>query len=82
MQGTDAGHVTDHVRIGNTPYTDEEAAYNVHDPFFDHESINHSVGEFVRGQARTNGMESFWSMLKRGYQGTYHRMARDISTGT
>ncbi len=78
-QGTDAGHlaghVTDHVRTGGTLYTDEGAAYNAHDPFFDHESVNHSVGEFVRGQAHTNGMESFWSMLKRGYQGTYHKMS-------
>ena len=40
-----------------------------------HESVNHSVGEYVRGQAHTNGIESFWAMLKRGYNGTYHRMS-------
>ncbi len=79
VQGTDAGHlaghVTDHVQTGGMLYTDEGAAYNALDPFFDHESVNHSVGEYVRGQAHTNGMESFWSMLKRGYQGTYHKMS-------
>jgi len=33
------------------------------------------VSEYVKGEAHTNGMESFWSMLKRGYQGTYHKMS-------
>ena len=40
-----------------------------------HESVNHGVGEYVRGQAGINGMESFWSMLKRGYVGVFHRMS-------
>ena len=38
-------------------------------------AVKHSVKEFVRGQAHTNGIESFWSMLKRGYHGTYHQMS-------
>ena len=37
--------------------------------------VKHSVGQFVNGQAHTNGMESFWSLLKRGYHGTYHHMS-------
>ena len=40
-----------------------------------HEVVKHSVGEFVRGMAHTNGVESFWSMLKRGHTGIYHRMS-------
>ena len=40
-----------------------------------HGSVKHSVGEFVNGQITTNGIESFWSMLKRGYKGTYHKMS-------
>lgn len=43
---------------------------------FQHEAVNHKVGEYVRGQAHTNGIESFWAMLKRGYIGTYHQMSR------
>ena len=39
-----------------------------------HETVNHSVGEYVRDRAHTNGIESFWAMLKRGYQGNYDRM--------
>ena len=37
--------------------------------------VNHSVGEYVRGLAHTNGIESFWATLKRGYYGVYHHMS-------
>ena len=79
VEGTDAenlaGHVVNNVGAGATVYTDEGKAYNALDPFFDHEAVNHSAGEYVRGQAHTNGIESFWSMLKRGYQGTFHHFS-------
>ena len=67
-----AGFVVDHAKIGATVYTDEAKAYNALKPWFDHETVNHSDGEYVRGAAHCNGMESFWSLLKRGYHGTYH----------
>ena len=53
-------------------YTDEHGAY---DGLPNHATVAHSVGEYVSGKAHTNGIESFWSMLKRGYYGTYHRMS-------
>ncbi len=56
-----------------TVYTDEAAAYVGMKR--KHEAVRHSVGEYVRQQAHTNGMESFWAMLKRGYTGTYHKMS-------
>ena len=37
--------------------------------------MKHSVGEYVNGMAHTNGIESFWALLKRGYHGTYHHMS-------
>ncbi len=40
-----------------------------------HEAVKHSVGEYVLGQAQTNGLESFWALLKRGLDGAYHRMS-------
>ena len=40
-----------------------------------HEAVQHSIGKWVDGLAHTNGMESFWAMLKRGYHGVYHRMS-------
>ena len=77
IDATDAdtlqGFVADHAAPGATVYTDEASAYKGMP--FDHEAVNHSVGEYVRGQAHTNGIESFWSMLKRGYQGTFHHFS-------
>ncbi len=40
-----------------------------------HETVKHSVGEFVKDMAHTNGMESFRALLKRGYHGIYHWMS-------
>ena len=44
-------------------------------PFCGHEWIAPTVGEYVKGPVHTNGIESFWALLKRGYYGTYHRMS-------
>ena len=41
----------------------------------DHAAVKHGVGEYVNGQAHTNGIENFWSVLKRGYHGVYHQMS-------
>ena len=61
-------------RDGDTKvFTDESRSYR---GLENHESVNHSVGEYVRAQAHTNGIESFWSVLKRGYQGTFHHMSK------
>ena len=68
------GMVRDHVEPGAKVYTDEAAAYKGMSEF-DHEAVNHSVAEYVRGQAHTNGLESFWSMLKRAHGGTFHKMS-------
>ncbi len=53
-------------------YTDDNKAYVGLD---NHESVNHSSKEFVRDQAHTNGIESFWLLLKRGYHGTFHHFS-------
>ena len=53
-------------------YTDDAAAYK---GLENHETVKHSVSEYVNGQAHTNGIESFWAMLKRGYHGVYHQMS-------
>ena len=78
VENTDApalqGFVREHARPGATVYTDEARAYRGM-PEFTHEAVNHSVGEYVREMASTNGMESFWSMLKRGHQGIYHKFS-------
>ena len=60
------------VVMGSKLYTDEHGAYRSLHATYQHESVNHTVGEYVRGMAHTNGIESFWALLKRGYYGTYH----------
>ena len=76
VENTDAdtlqGFVADSTAPDATVYTDGEQGY-VGLPR--HEAVRHTVGEYVRGQAHTNGIESFWSLLKRGYYGTYHKMS-------
>ena len=64
--------VEGHVEPAAIKYTDENPAYS---SLSNHESVKHSVGEYVRGQAHINGMESFWAMVKRGYDGTFHHVS-------
>ena len=64
--------VLSRVAQGADIFTDDAAAYR---GLPNHQSLRHSVGEYVREQAHTNGIESFWAMLKRGYYGTYHRIS-------
>ena len=68
------GMVRDHVEPGAKVYTDEAKAYK-RMLGFDHEAVNHSVCEYVCEMAHTNGMESFWSMLKRSHTGTFHKIS-------
>ena len=68
LQGFVRGQVADGARV----YTDEARVY---DGLANRESVKHSVSEYVNGQAHTNGVGSFWSMLRRGYHGTYHQMS-------
>ena len=69
------GFVATNVEAGSQVFTDDALAYKGMIDF-EHHSVKHSVGEYVNGIAHTNGIESFWSMLKRGYQGIYHKMSK------
>lgn len=60
------------VKSGSTVYTDEWAGYKDLNEF-EHQRVVHGVGLYVRGQIHTNGIESFWAILKRGYYGIYHK---------
>ena len=71
-QETLHGFVNNRIEPGTKVYTDEHGGYVGLD---NHETVNHSVSEYVNGMAHTNGIESFWAMLKRGYNGTYHHMS-------
>ncbi len=67
------GFVKDHTDSEATVYTDDASAYDSLP--FKHETVKHSVSEYVRCKAHTNGVESFWSMLKRAHQGTFHKIS-------
>ena len=67
------GFIREAVSPNAKVYTDDHRSY-IGLPY-DHESVNHSVGEYVRDQAHTNGVESFWALLKRGYYGTFHHIS-------
>ena len=71
-QDTLQGFVKENIRKGTEIFTDDHRAYR---GLPQHTALNHSIGEYVDGMAHTNGIESFWSMLKRGYHGVYHRMS-------
>jgi hypothetical protein len=40
------------------------------------ESVNHSIGEYVRGDVHTNTFEGYFSILKRGINATYHHVSQ------
>jgi len=66
------GFVGDYAKPQAMKYTDELLAYEGLD---NHETVKHSISEWVRDQAHTNGIESFWALLKRGYYGTFHHVS-------
>src|SRR6185437_6993503 len=61
--------IRENVEPGAVVYTDSLRAYNGLDEF-DHRTIDHMVA-YVDGVIHTNGIENFWSLLKRGLHGTY-----------
>lgn len=66
--------IAENVAEGSTVVTDDFRAYRGLQGY-NHKTVKHSVGEYVRNQAHTNGIESFWALLKRGYYGIYHHMS-------
>jgi hypothetical protein len=58
--------------------TDEHSAYNVvGKEFAGHGAVRHFIGEYVRGEAHTNTIEGYFSLLKRGITGVYHHVSQE-----
>ncbi len=58
-------------------YTDEGAASKKLGRMFKrHDSVNHSAGEYVRGNVHTNTIEGYFSIMKRGINGVYHHVSQ------
>jgi transposase-like protein len=62
--------ILDNVKFGSTVYTDDWIGYDSLHNRFVHDVINHAT-QYVNGRVHTNGIENFWSLLKRGLKGTY-----------
>lgn len=58
------------VKYGSKVYTDEAVAYDLLRRRYVHDTVNHSEC-YVKGQVHTNGLENFWSLMKRNLSGTY-----------
>ena len=67
------GFVSEHAAPGASVYTDEASAYEGMP--FDHATVNHGTLQYVKGDVHTNGIESWWSMLKRAHKGTFHKLS-------
>ena len=68
------GFVQANAKPGAQVFTDDHPSYGGV-PDVEHGTVQHSAGEYVCGIVHTNGIESFWAMLKRGYKGTFHKMS-------
>ena len=63
--------ILEQIEKGSTVYTDQAVGYyDLAAQEYVHETVNH-VEEYVHGQVHTQGLENFWSLLKRGLRGTY-----------
>ena len=68
--------VSENVETGSTVYSDDHQGYvGLNLIGYIHQSVNHSAKEFVNEMVHTNGTESVWAVLKRGYNGVYHHMS-------
>ena len=65
--------VGEHAEPGATVYTDGSRSYSGLP--FEHDTVCHSLQEYVRGDVHTNGIESLWAVLKRAHKGVFHRMS-------
>ncbi|MBC6413764.1 MAG: transposase [Chromatiales bacterium] len=62
--------IHNNMRVGYNTYTNNNPSYT--GAYRRHKVVKHSTKEYVNGMAHTNGIESVWAVLKRGYNRTYH----------
>ena len=69
--------IEENVVAGSTVHTDELKSYNgLSKAGFEHETVNHSAGEYVDGDSHVNGIEGFWARLKLSIRGTHVHVSR------
>ena len=65
------GEIRFNVEPGAEVYTDQNPSYKGLSPEYFHDSVNHDADEYVRGRVHTQGIDNFWSLVKRALKGTY-----------
>jgi transposase-like protein len=63
-------HIHEQIEAGSAIFSDELKSYEGLEADYQHAVINHAI-EYANGNVHTNGMENFWSLLKRALHGTY-----------
>lgn len=69
-------YVVNNVEFGSKLMTDEWTGYNGLAQLFHHKIVRHNANEYVVDDIHTNSLEGFWSLLKRGVDGTYHSISK------
>lgn len=69
-------NVTQNVATGTRVMSDDFLSYAPIKKLYPYQAVSHARGEYVRGDAHTNSIESFWAVFKRAYKGVYHVMSR------
>lgn len=71
-------HIVNFVKPGTRLYTDEGSAFKLltEKHGYEHEMVDHSAKEYVRGDVHTNSIEGFWANVKRGIKGTYVHVSK------
>ncbi len=67
--------INKHLEEGARLNTDEWRGYKGLSDKFKHGVVKHNTGQYVQGDIHTNTLEGFWSLLKRGLNGIYHRVS-------
>ncbi len=63
--------IAQNVTPGSEVFTDSLPAYGGFAGTFQHQIVDHTIGQYVNGKTHTNGIENVWSVAKRGLKGTY-----------
>ncbi len=71
-RATLAGHISRHVERGSEVFSDKNPSYDGFvAPHYFHDAVDHTAEEYVRGNVHINGIENYWSLVKRALRGTY-----------
>ncbi|MGD9850032.1 MAG: IS1595 family transposase [Nitrospirales bacterium] len=70
-------HLEAHIEKGSTIHTDELPSYEtIKDKGYTHETVNHGAGQYVQNGVHVNGLEGFWSQIKRSIKGTHVHISK------